>query len=864
MSGGIIWHPYEVFVDDGIERALQIGEANAKVIELAKNWCAHLKVEKSGGTGIVEAQTGLPIGMRSFKCVHACAAGFAGMVLESIVLDFYDRNCIGCTKRVPVRLPNLSQLVSEREKAADAAKRMSEAAARKERLLYEARQHQRKALSENADEATQALFESIDSLDAEPTSQKADVLVQLSKSVPERFDNRVQESLFRLGNESRSYTVLDAVLTTLQSIKADAKILCELALHVLSRYATRTAGTIVAENVSPEHAEHISAAVPALIYLSGPHEHWPPHSELADEPEGLLAAFRIAPVAVAEIIGQMLGSPDKSNRIRAVHAIQLIRQIDDRFGLALIEPLVLSSELPDNSYDIGSYEGWVQNLLSEMLESHFEEVDPVLASSFAKLQEHDPDIGLDQVYLRLFRSHRRREAKPTTTTRVHEVLFGRLLNYLSTKCAEQGSIQLLDFLRHDAEQFPDLVEAHIDGLLGAIAILADEEVSASSSLLQLHLPPNPLAALEAGHRKQNLRYLIDAVAQLVGTTAKQRPGTVGKALLSTITQIESAHDELRAALITALGLMAQNRETLPSILPSLYGAMTCNSQRVRAAAARAYGEVVNRDPDDLPPLLHETFIALLSDPYVVVHWAALDVLDHNWLPDKYDKFLRFHVFNIIAAHSGSERNSSVLKVALDVFLGFYSGKNTAMSARLRDLMLERIKLCDRYDRAELLRHHAYELMQAPGFTTVALELLRDPQVSDYTVDDLIKTLRKVPAAQIRAVEDEFVSTIETCSRYGHHVIDGALEILTAASLWNHAMKLCESEEKRWGNSEWDRQRKLHSQLRFLSCTVEYCSSEGDIQKLRDSVSAFGLKQKVLSQVEEKNRKRRDPLLGIGN
>jgi hypothetical protein len=32
------------------------------------------------------------------------------MALESIALDFYDRNCIGCTKRVPVRLPNLSHI----------------------------------------------------------------------------------------------------------------------------------------------------------------------------------------------------------------------------------------------------------------------------------------------------------------------------------------------------------------------------------------------------------------------------------------------------------------------------------------------------------------------------------------------------------------------------------------------------------------------------------------------------------------------------------------------------------------------------------------------------------------------------------
>jgi hypothetical protein len=851
-------------VDDDIERAVRIGEANAKVIELARNWCAHLEVEKNGGTGIVEAQTGLPIGMRSFKCVHASAAGFAGMVLETIALDFYDRNCIGCKKRVPVQLPNLSQLVAEREREASAVRYRREAKEREEETLYEARRRQREILSEDADEATRALFESIDSFDADPTSQKAEVLVQLSRIAPERFDKGVQEALFRLGNESTSYIVLDAVLTVLRNIQADRKTLCDSALRVLSRSTMAIAGTIIAENVSSEHVQHLAAAIPALIALAGPHEHWFPPSEVKDDPEGLLAVFRVAAGAVSEIIGEMLGSADKVIRIRAVHAIQLIRQIDDSFGLALIEPLVLSTVLPDNAYDIGSSEGWVQDLLAELLESHFDEVDPLLTSSFANLQEHDADVGLDQVYLRLFRSHRHGKEKPTKTTHAHEVLFARVLNYLSTKCAEQGSLQLLEFLRHDAEQYPDLVEAHIDGLLGAIAILADEQVTASSSLLQLHLPPNPLVALEAGHRKQCLHYLVDAVAHLVGNTAKQRPGTVGNALLSTITQIEAAHDELRAALVTALGLMAQNRETLPSILPSLYGAMTCNSQRVRAAAARAYGELINRDPDDLPPLLHATFIALLSDPYVIVHWAALDVLDRSWLPDEYDKVLQLRVFHIIGAHSGSKRDDNVLKVALDVFLGFHRGKNDGLSANLRDFMLDKIKLCGRHDRAELLRHHAFQLMEATGFTRAVLELLTAQDVSEYTVEDLIGTLRKVPPAHIRAVADEFVSAIETCSLHGHHVVDAAIEILTGASLWSHAMKLCESQEKRWGDSEWDRQRKLHSHLRLLGCAIEYYSSEGDLLKLRDSVSAFRQKEEELCQDEEKHRKRRDPLFGIGD
>src|ERR1700727_198251 len=104
-------------IEDGIQKAIRIGEANKEVIQLAQNWCAHISVERRGGTGLVEAETGLPIGMRSFKCPYAAAQGFAGMDLGHIALDFYDRNCVGCKQRLPVRLPNLSQLVGERDMA---------------------------------------------------------------------------------------------------------------------------------------------------------------------------------------------------------------------------------------------------------------------------------------------------------------------------------------------------------------------------------------------------------------------------------------------------------------------------------------------------------------------------------------------------------------------------------------------------------------------------------------------------------------------------------------------------------------------------------------------------------------------------
>jgi hypothetical protein len=50
--------------EDQIQRAIEIGEKNQRVIELVRNWCGNVSIKLGGGTGLVEAQTGLPIGPR--------------------------------------------------------------------------------------------------------------------------------------------------------------------------------------------------------------------------------------------------------------------------------------------------------------------------------------------------------------------------------------------------------------------------------------------------------------------------------------------------------------------------------------------------------------------------------------------------------------------------------------------------------------------------------------------------------------------------------------------------------------------------------------------------------------------------------
>jgi hypothetical protein len=56
--------------------AIKAGERNRDTTTLVRNWCAHARVEKFGGTGFVEMQPGLPIGHHSMRCNFPPKGGF--------------------------------------------------------------------------------------------------------------------------------------------------------------------------------------------------------------------------------------------------------------------------------------------------------------------------------------------------------------------------------------------------------------------------------------------------------------------------------------------------------------------------------------------------------------------------------------------------------------------------------------------------------------------------------------------------------------------------------------------------------------------------------------------------------------------
>ena len=235
--------------DEHVERAVAIGEGNRGTLELLRNWCAHIVVEKHGSGGLVEQQTGLPIGPRALTCPHAAAPGFIGSDLNFLALDFHDRNCVGCAERKPVGLPNLSILLQEREAAramqsTNAAHREAEEAA-----ALVTREAVRQSLRCGLAPASADVIDQIGELDHCAHAANADRLVETARLAPEVFTPPLVEYAFALLESGESWFD-NAGLRLLRALGADRTRLTRCALLCVPRYfATETAAGILLENV---------------------------------------------------------------------------------------------------------------------------------------------------------------------------------------------------------------------------------------------------------------------------------------------------------------------------------------------------------------------------------------------------------------------------------------------------------------------------------------------------------------------------------------------------------------------------------------------------------------------------------------
>jgi hypothetical protein len=330
------------------DRMVAIGIRNQEMIELLRRHCGHAVIEKPvfGGRGLLEAQTGLPLDMRTVRCQYAAHHAGAGMQLEPIALAFWRNNCRGCPHRKIVDIPNLTtygeKVLADDARAAERAGREREQRER-ERATRRADRARRVA---GEPEATRRLIGLIDGIDSEDPDERRRVLVEEVRTAPERCTFEAGKILL----ETATLVDSDPLLAALDHLSREGRVppepLLAVALATLRGRPSPTAAGIVVRLRNGLGPGDLIGTYRSLVALAGRSSE--PFEASSPYVDGIaLAAEHDLPALLDEVVDGLRDADNAARRGHWGYASAELASLRPETATTLAEPLVAALGLPE-------------------------------------------------------------------------------------------------------------------------------------------------------------------------------------------------------------------------------------------------------------------------------------------------------------------------------------------------------------------------------------------------------------------------------------------------------------------------------------------------------------------------------------
>src|ERR1043165_8325308 len=804
-----------------IDEYVQLGIANREVIELAQNWCAHIEVQQTGGVGLIEQQTGLPIGSRMFLCKHGTGSTIGGMNLRDVALHFYDHNCVGCPYRAAVRLPNLTQIVTERDRTvAERAKRDRQEAEIAAAALAE-RHSARLEIRDGAPASTAGIIDLIAELDTEYTENAHERLGKLAATVPAQFDANVQRLLLALldaGGEGRSRAALEALVRT----DVPRQDLAAAALRALARHeAMDLAGDIVAEHLDETHEKLVEAAVPALFVLASPTRE-PFAPRLEPKVAALQKAYTLYPAPCERVLRTFFETDHELTRVIAAGSWEVMMEVDGDAGPRMAPDALHSLSLRDER--LGVLDGArraTAHALAAAMKHRMVEMDAVLQEAYKRGVARD--VLLD-AYAEVCAVPDARRAGTLAPSEAVALAFSRLMQtVLDADLASDELRTILSFLRGEAKDRENLLVENAGALLGALALLIEriDDLATATSPLAIGTP-DPLSALEKHSRLPPLRGILDTLSSLVGLALKTDLARVLPLLKEVLDNTPTEKEHLRSYVVRMLTGAAHDRAAVVELLPYIYSALADGSQRVRAAAVATYGMIAKRSVDDLPPLLNELVIALLLDPFVIVHLGVVSVLKDLRLPEPYRATAVASLGQLVEVYARDSKKDSSTRSCIEAFTTQYG---RPIPAKTADRLIAISRAMDPDEAAKTLLDLASYVPNEEAWVAVAADYAAAPNLSEFERLDVLRVVMRSDAALLAKHADRLqtaillrLSELPYPRTFGDEdFLETLVERFMVAEAWPAARAMLAVAEQRFGGATitHGRQRVTVRQLAAL-------------------------------------------------
>jgi len=832
-------------------RTVEVGRRNQEVKVLIQNWCGHARIEKFGGTGMIEAATGYPIGHHSMACDHAPAGGSATWYLEDAALEFYDRNCVSCKIRQPLRLPNLIELVRRRDQRE--ATRAAEQE-RQEKILrdeFDARQVARTALQTNAPVPVASLIEDLQLLDQTRTESASEKIVATARLAPEVFNVDIVEYLFRL-IEADELWATETALNCLRLVSVDQKRLAVCAMQCLSLGRNvETAAEILLTHLDFVDVSQVQGAVKSLCFLAAPPRNDFNYSEPEKRPEALRALALRFPAAVEKALDALISSSSSTEVMVAARAMPLIYS-SAAYPLELVRSLAAKLTRVDSLVD-SDRDSEIDKLAHELgralvyaILADSQRVDALLANYYQGASSVG-EARIARVYSNLLRLPSNRFESVDTIPNIvpYGTALRRILQWASTTQNPEVIQHVQEAFQRFPEQLSQVADEQMEYLLGTAA-LVDQVLTDF-----MNLPPEPeevsnfLVQMERANQRQRLASLRAVILEWASSAAAANPAAAAK-FIDFIASDVQWPEQFRAALIKALPPLMNTVTSTNTVLPFLYGAMVGESALVRMAAARALQQLSDSRINDLPSLVHDAFLLLLSDPVIGVHQTAVEALERISLPDEYEKRVTGRLMAIFLAYANEGHQHEAFVVTCIEMLTSRLHEDTSFSVNWGRIF---VTILMKVDDATLLRHGRLwmlkQLINVQDFPDLLLKLLRSAKRNEHFDDELVSLLRDLPVDGLLSMR---ASLIDLCEESPHDWVLAAacIEVFSATDARRDSVSIATHSYNALADSTRMRVRKQHAQLMMLATLFEQHLAEG---RNLDAIECAGQWRQILEEVE---------------
>ncbi|HGU9769216.1 TPA: hypothetical protein ACNFOQ_000736 [Morganella morganii] len=761
------------------EEAIEAGQRNLRAVKLLSNWCSHSEFIRSGGRGMIEAETGLPIGHMGVQCKFVKQNSMLSWLLEDSVYSFYKENCKDCNRRVPVGFPNILEFVGPIEKADEERSLARKEGERQRKQKQLNRQQERAVLRLALTLEETFVLDLLDELDQEDIEGDDPRLEQLANLAPETFTKKIIEHLLpAVLHEKLPYSTPAAKALIKTSLSQTEKLAIAVYLVNNHEYFPSIIEVILleVENLSENDFINVLYHFVRMAIESPPGMMFDTFEQNEINKAPIQSLFKKRQADIFDVVNEYIKDNHRGKIQAAVEIILatdsdelLLSHIRSIFAKLMRRRTLLPEERRDSSVLY-----YLREAATKCLDRFPEESDKAIQ---AYLADKD-NIGRNEAY-RAYRSVLRHNyRKKGGIGKTQKIAFRRLL-WAAVENPEDGMDDAGQFFRHSWDEFAELAVDNFDDLIGAAATLSEKYEELDKEKI-LEIKERFLDHLDKSNKRNAIDGLQGALIEWAAIGAKSRGCEGIEDFLNLYRSLPKEQTQMRGNMITHVSKLLTGVESLTQVLSDWYRALMDESTLIRARAVQAWEDVPYDLVKNFPDLFFEAYSVLLLDQYVMVHKYAVRSLSRRSFPDEKRRLVRDRLWNLICHYAQPDKQDDFVVECIDVFasLCLSDEERKGQIGLLLSNILLSLKGSALYDAINRLRYYFDDV---PGFVKVALKAIQDEYTRSISIDGCISVILRAPHDELRNCKEDLQKAFNALKPFKPQQFIEALVYVTALS-----------------------------------------------------------------------------------